>query len=196
MAMIRRYLALSLLLLAACGGGGKDESIYKLTREPVSVRGWILDVRGAKKGETPEMEIARRAGMFQAASVWVENTEFASGGIAENGAFVVLDVVPPKSTIGFNLPGAENARVVLENLPGNADVLIPDLILEPGGAKVLDPKKIQVRISARVDKPTPTGQNATVAGYVVPIMQTPMNDMVDRRDYPDPGGFRPVATFK
>lgn len=194
--MIRRYFALSLLLLAACGDGGKEESIYQLTREPVSVRGWILDVRGAKKGETPEMEIARRTEMFQTASIWVENTEFASGGIAENGAFVVLDVVPPKSTIGFTLPGAENARVVLENLPGNADVLIPDLILEPGGAKVLDPKKIQVRISARVDKPTPTGQNAIVAGYTVPIMQTPMNEMVDRRDYPDPGGFRPVATFK
>lgn len=195
--MIRRYFALSLLLLVACGGGGeKKQSLYQLTREPVSVRGWILDVKGAAKGETPEIELGRRAQLFQSASVWVENTEFASGGIAENGAFVVLDVVPPDSIIGFNAPGAENARVVLQNIPGNADVLIPDLILEPGGAKVLDPKKIQVRISARVDKPTPTGKTAIVAGYTIPIMQTPVSEMVDRREYPDPGGFRPVATFK
>ena len=50
---------LVLLLLTACGGGEKSSSVYTLDRNPVSVRGWITDVAGAKMAETMEMEIAR-----------------------------------------------------------------------------------------------------------------------------------------
>ena len=142
------------------------------------------------------MEIARRTQLFQSSSVWVENTEFASGGIAENGAFIILDVPPMNATIGFNAPGAETAKIVLKDVPGTADVFIPDLILEPSGATVLDPKKILVRLPAKVDKPTPTGKTAKVGGYTVPIIETPLGQMIDRREYPNPGGFRPVATVK
>src|SRR6185295_9822362 len=114
--------------------------------EPVSVRGWILDVKGAQRGETMETEIARRTQLFQSSSVWVENAQYASGGIAENGAFIVLDVPPLNATLGFNAPGAESAQVLLKDVPGSADVFIPDLVLQNGGATVLDPKKIEVRL--------------------------------------------------
>jgi hypothetical protein len=187
---------MAMLVLAACGGETSDSSVHSLSRTPISVRGWILDVKGAQHEAAPEVEIARRTQIFQASSVWVENTEFASGGIAENGAFIVLDVPPNAATLGFNAPGAENARVVLEGVPGTSDVFIPDVILEPNGATVLDPKKIQVRLPADVDKQRATGKFAKVAGYSVPIVETPIAQMTDRRDYPNPGGFRPVATVK
>jgi hypothetical protein len=193
--MRRLLLPLLTIVLAACGGNSEN-SVYQLSREPVSVRGWILDVKNAKHEEIADMEIARRAQLFQSSSVWVEKTEFASGGIAENGAFIILDVPPMNATIGFNAPGAETAKIVLEGVPGTADVFIPDLLLEPNGSTVVDPKKILVRLPANVDKPVLSGKTAKVGGYVVPIINTPIAQMTDRREYPAPGGFRPVATVK
>lgn len=61
---------------------------------------------------------------------------------------------------------------------------------------MLDPKKIEVRLPASVDKPRPTGKTATVAGYTVPIVETPLAQMANRRDYPNPPGYRPVATVR
>ena len=193
---MKRQLIAALLLLTACNGGSKEDSVYELSRTPVSVRGWITDVKGSTRAETMEMEIARRAELFTTASVWVEETEHASGGIAENGAFIVLDVPPEKATLGFNATGAENARVLLEGVPGSADVLIPEIVLEPGGAVLLNPKNVVVRIGARVDAPRATGKTAKIAGHTVPVIEVPMAQMVDRRDYPQPPGIRPVAVVK
>jgi len=196
--MRRALLAIALLPLLACGEKNKDgsPSVYEMSRNPVSVRGWIVDVKGAQRAETMELEIGRRTELFASSSVWVENTQYASGGIGENGAFIVLDVPPNNSILGFNAPGAEDARVVLENIPGGADVFIPDLLLEPGGATVLDPKLIQVRLPANVDAARDKGQLAKVAGYPVRVIETPLSQMADRREYPSPPGFRPVATIK
>lgn len=192
--MRRVLFALALLILtAACGGEKKGVAI---SRKPVSVRGWVLDVKGARRAETIETEIARRQQLFQATSLWVENNQYATGGIAENGAFLVLDVPPGESVIGFNAPGAQTAKLVLKNVPGTADVFVPDLILENGGATVLDPKKILVRIAARVSNHTPTGETAIVAGHPVPVVQVPLAELTDRRDYPKPPGYLPLATVK
>lgn len=190
--MFRRTLTIALFLVAACRG--KED--FQLSSNPTSVRGWVTDVKGARRGETIEMELARRAELFASTSVWVENVAYASGGIAENGAFVVLDVPPQQATLGFNAPGAETARVELRDVPANADVIIPNLILENGGAKVLDPSKIVVRVPGSVSKVTPTGKTASVAGYPVPIVEAPISAMIDRRDYPDVPGIRPVAIVK
>jgi len=168
-----------------------------MSRTPCSVRGWILDVKGAKPAESPQLEIARRTELFATSSVWVEDTQYASGGIAENGAFIILDVPPRKAVIGFQANGADQARIVLEGVPEYADLIIPDVILQPGGATVRDPKAILIRVpDSDVDKVTPTGKTAKVAGYTVPILLVPFSEMGDRREYPNPGGFRPVATFK
>ncbi|HYC57973.1 MAG TPA: hypothetical protein VEK79_00240 [Thermoanaerobaculia bacterium] len=193
---VRLLVALLMLALAACKES-EDQSVFAMSREPVSVRGWILDVKDAKKEEIVDMEIQRRTALFQSTSVWVEETEYASGGIAENGAFIVLDVPPNKATLGFNAPGAETAKLLLEGVPGTADVFIPDVILEPNGATVRDPKQILVRVpSSDVDKPTRSDKTATVAGHIVPIIKAPIRDFMDRREYPNPGGFRPVATVR
>lgn len=194
--MLRPMFMLSLFALLACGGEKKDSSIYELSNEPVSVRGWILDVKGAQHEQIIDMELARRTQLFQSTSLWVESAQYASGGIAENGAFIVLDVPPRDSIIGFNAPGAQTARLVLKNVPGSADVLIPNLILEPNGATVLDPKLIQVRVPASISKARPTGKTAIVAGHTVPIIETPLGEMANRRDYPQPPGYRPVAIVK
>jgi hypothetical protein len=194
--MRRPLFALLTIALAACSGETSDTSVYKLSRDPVSVRGWIVDVKGAQHSDIMDVEIARRTQLFQSSTVWVEKMEFASGGIAENGGFVVLDVPPMNATIGFNAPGAETAKIVLEGVPGTADVFIPDLLLEPNGATVLDPRRILVRLPANVDKRTPSGKTAKVGSYTVPIVLTPLAEMIDRRDYPFAPGFRPVATVK
>lgn len=191
-----RKLLVVLLFLAACGGEKKGP-FHELSGEPVSVRGWVLDTKGAKPADSPDLEIVRRTMLFQSTSVWLENSQYASGGFAANGAFIVLDVQPGSAVIGFNAPGAETARIVLQGVPGNADVLIPNVILEPGGAKVLDPAKILIRVpSDDVDKPSRSGATATVAGYTVPILKIPFSQMGDRREYPDPGDFHPVAIVK
>jgi len=189
---MRRLLFLfALLALTACGGSEEP-----MSSGPVSVRGWILDVKGAQRGETIEIELARRSMLFQSSSVWVENVQYASGGIAENGAFIVLDVPPQSSILGFNAPGAETAKVTLANVPPYADVFIPDLVLENGGATVLDPKKIVVRVAGNVSQRTPNGLVATVAGHRVPVVEVPLIEMEDRRDYPTVPGYRPVATVR
>lgn len=195
--MRRTLLALALLVLASCGGEKKgDESIYMLSRDPISVRGWILDVKDAQRASTMEMEIARRTQLFASTSVWVEDVQYASGGIAENGAFIVLDVPPAKAVLGFNAPGAESGKLVLEGVPATADVFIPDLILQNGNVTVLDPRKMVVRVPAEVDVRKPTGRTAFVAGFMVPIVETPIREMADRREYPPVPGYRPVATVK
>ncbi|HET7435467.1 MAG TPA: hypothetical protein VFN10_12235 [Thermoanaerobaculia bacterium] len=193
--MARRAFFAALVVLAF-GCQQSADSPHALSRDPISVRGWIHDVAGAKMAQTAEMEIARRTEIFTQTSVWVEGSQYASGGVAENGAFIILDVPPIQSTVGFQAPGADNARLVLQDVPGNCDVFIPDVVLKAGGATVLDPTKIQVRLPASVDKRHATGKYATIAGVKVPIVETPLNEMVDRRDYPSPGGFRPVAVVK
>lgn len=169
-----------------------------ISREPVSVRGWIEDVEGSSKGDTPtiETETARLQQLFAATSVWVEGSEFASGGVSDNGSFIVLDVPPGTVTLSFNAPGAQTAKVVLQDIPGNADVLLPSVLLKNEGSSILRPDDIRVRIPARIDKARPTGKTAVVAGIRVPVMEAPLAAFMDRRDYPAPGGMRPVARYK
>lgn len=192
-----KKLVLAVAALALVFGCSKSkDSAESIASQPVSVRGWVHDVAGAKTETNLDMEIARRQSMFVQTSLWVEKSQFASGGIAQNGAFIVLDVPPGTSTIGFSAPGAENARLVLENVPGNADVLIPQIVLENGGAKVLDPNLIKVRVPGSGSQPRDTGKLAKVAGHSVRVIETPLVQLTDRRDYPQPGGFRPVAVVK
>jgi hypothetical protein len=58
---------------------------------------------------------------------------------------------------------------------------------------VHDPRKIVVR----VPPPRKSAANATIAGHAVPVVETPLNSLVDRHDYPTPPEVRvPVATVK
>lgn len=185
------------LVLAACSGEKREYALDNISRKPVSVRGWVDDVAGAKKGETTEMEIARRQEMFAQTSVWVEGITYVTGGFAENGAFVMLDVPPGDVTIGFNAPGAETATMKLQNIPPSADVLLPNVILKPKGSSFYDPKQVLIRVPGNVKQLTPTGQTAIVGGHTVPVYYAPVSQLTDRREYPDTGGIpAPVAIYK
>jgi hypothetical protein len=185
-------IALVLVLLAvSCNVPTTSE---RVSTDPISVRGWIADVEGgAPEGtlRTIETELARKTQLFKSTTVWVEGATYVSGSIGENGSFILLDVPPGNVTITFTAPGAESSQLVLKDIPGNADVLVPALELRKTSAVPLDPRLVRVRMAARVDKPAPTGQDAFVAGHRVPVVNTPYAAMVDRRDFPNPPGSEP-----
>lgn len=193
-------LLILLMILCACGQGEPASNERPLSREPVSVRGWIASVEGSVGGDfkTVETEAARRLELFRGSNVYVENAPYVSGAIAETGAFMLLDVPPGDSTITFQTPEIESVKLELKNIPGNADVVIPGLILNRSGATLAEPEKVFVRIAAPVKTPRKTSRTAMVAGQTVPIIETPLNDMSDRRDYPNAPGTAPapVATVK
>ena len=126
-------------LVLSCGGGAKPGTA--VSKDPVSVRGWIADVDSGAPSDrfrTVETESARRMAAFQAMNVWVEGAPYASGGVAENGSFIFLDVPPGKAAIGFSTTGVPQAVLTLENVPPNADILVPGLVLTGvGGAALL-----------------------------------------------------------
>ena len=187
------------LLLLAAIACSPDSNVPRVSREPISVRGWIYDVERPTPAAYPtrETEAARRVQLFQATNIWVDNAPYVSGGVAENGAFILLDVPPGNPTITFSAPGAPAAKLELQNIPGNADVFVPGIVLRNNSLVVADPKSIQVRMAARVSKPAPTGANAVVAGATVPVMNTPLAAMSDRHDYPNPPGAPvPLATVR
>ncbi|HEV7921591.1 MAG TPA: hypothetical protein VGR02_12455 [Thermoanaerobaculia bacterium] len=198
-----RQLSAALLLAACCSllaCTGELPSAH-LSKDPISLRGWIADVEQRQDNNTfrtVETESARRAQLFQGTNIWVENAPYVSGGVAETGAFLLLDVPPGNITVDFTPPGGQNVRLVMQNIPGNADVLIPALLLKPNGTvALLDPKAVKVRLAANIDKPRPTSLTAIIAGVSVPVIEVPIAEMVDRRDYPNaPATTAPVATVK
>jgi hypothetical protein len=194
---MKRILPL-LFILAACGPERTTNSVG-VSKEPISVRGWIADVdNGAPPSSfrTVETEAARRIQLFQQTNVWVDNAPYVSGGVAETGAFLLLDVPPGNLTVEFSAPGAPNANLVMQNVPGNADVFVPTLILKKGAVALGDPAGVRVRLAAHIDKPRPSGKFATIAGLRVPVMETPIAQMSDRHDYPTPPGFMAVAKVR
>lgn len=194
-----RSLIAAVLLVALASCGPEQPAGPHVSSDPASVRGWISDVEGKPNApfRTKETEAVRKVHLFQNSYVEVENAPYVSGGIAENGSFILLDVPPGKVTITFTAPGAQNAKLVMENIPDNADVLVPGLLLRDGGVTVENPAAIKVRVAANVTKAKPSGRTAIVAGIKVPVMTTPIAEMVDRRDYPNPPGtLQPVATVR
>jgi len=190
---------LLLLALAAIACSDDNPSTPRVSKEPISVRGWLLDVEGGGNApfRTVETEGARKTQLFQAAYVEVVNAPYVSGGIAENGSLLLLDVPPGKVTIIFTVPGTVTSKLEMENVPGNADVFIPALLLKPNGVTLADPKSVRVRTAARVEKAKPNGQYATIAGVRVPVIETPIAQMADRHDYPTPPTqLVPIAKVK
>jgi hypothetical protein len=192
-------LAAAMLLLTACGE--KRATAPAPSREPISVRGWIADVEQPESNvfRTVETESARRIATFQGTTLWIDHVDYVSGGIAETGSFILLDVPPGNVAITFSSPpSVPQAKLMLENIPGNADIFVPGMILKRDGTvTVADPKAIQVRLAAQIDKPRPTRLVAKVAGNPVTVMEVPINAMVDRRDYPaTPSTGVPLAKVK
>lgn len=191
---VRRAFLIILPLLVACG---PSPNVPHVSKEPVSVRGWIADVAGSPRAANAELDGMRRMQLFQATNVWIDNAPYVSGGVAENGSFLLLDVPPGNVTITFSAPGAPAANLTLRNIPGDADVFIPAILLKTNSVAVLQPNGVVVRLAAQVSHPTPTGATAVVAGVTVPVMNAPIASMVDRHDYPiPPSGPHAIAIVK
>jgi hypothetical protein len=194
----KRCIVVLALIAAACNERTGPPR-PRVARDPTSVRGWIVDVETGPVTtyHTIETEAARKRDLFAATNVWVENAPYVSGGVAETGSFLLLDVPPGNVTITFSAPGAPAARLVLGNIPGNADVFIPAMLIKPGAVSLLDPASVKVRVAEQIDKAAPSGAFATVAGQRVAVMRTPIAQMIDRMDYPNPPATQaPLATVK
>ncbi|PYQ52629.1 MAG: hypothetical protein DMF59_04075 [Acidobacteria bacterium] len=186
----------SMLAVIACGP--TQPAGQALSKEPISVRGWIADVEAPPNGPFPtaESDALRRMQIYQSANVWVDNAPYVSGGVAETGAFLLLDVPPGNVTITFSAPGAAAAKLVMQNVPGNADVFIPALQLRRDSVALLDRNGVKVRLAASVDRAKPSGITCTIAGVAVPVVTTPIAEMVDRHDFPIRPSVRPLAIVK
>jgi len=185
-----KQLAIFLIPLALFGCGASEPKGPVVSKEPTSIRGWIADAEGVDNGtyRTVETEAARKMTLFQVTNIWVDGAPYVSGGVAENGSFILLDVPPGNITIEFSAPPQiPSAKLVLKSIPGNADVLVPGVILKKDGTVgVADPSVIEVRTAAKIEKSHPTGQKVTVAGIQVPVIETPLAQMMSRRDWPQP----------
>jgi len=193
---MKRVLPVLLLALVACDATPPGPRVSK---DPISVRGWVVDVEGSPNApfRTVETEAARKTHLFQSTYVDVPNAPYVSGGVAENGAFLLLDVPPGNLAIVFTAPGAPAARLDLKDIPGNADLYLPGMLLKKDSVAFVEPKNVQVRMAAHVDKPTPTGAFAIVGGLRVPVVDTPYAQMADRHDYPiPPSQLMPIAKVK
>ena len=195
---MKRVSAAFSLLLLACGPSQPGGPV--VSKEPISVRGWVADVEGGGNGtyRTVETEAARKAQLYQSINVWVDGAPYVSGGLQENGSFLLLDVPPGNVTVSFAAPGAPDAKLVLQNIPGNADVYVPSIILAAHSVKFGDPAAVQVRIAAKIDKPHPTGRFAVVAGQKIAVVEKPLAQLAERHEFPTPpaAGHKPLATVK
>ena len=196
---MKKALGLLLIFAAACGSPEATNRTTGVSRSPISVRGWVADVAGSPSAtyRTAETESARKIALWASTNVWIEGAPYISGGVAENGSFILLDVPPGNVTVSFAAPGAPDAKLVLQNIPGNADVYLGPIQLKPGGVDLLDLPKAKVRMAAKVDQPHPTGQTVLVAGKALPVVETPMRMMTDRLDFPTPPPLdAPMATVR
>lgn len=128
----------------------------------------------------------RQIRVFEQTALSVEGAPFASGGIGGNGSFIILDVPPGDVVINFQPPDGMDAQLTLSGVPPNADILLPGLRYRGTEVEPIDPSKIVVRIPARVKAQQPVAGNVTVAGHKVQVFETPLSQLVDRRDFPEP----------
>ena len=182
--------AVAFLLSFAIACSEPKNTNPQMSRTPVSIRGWIRDI------ETPPSDFYRltksttganqfRIEQFQQTTVFVENVQFASGGVAENGSFILLDVPPGNIRIVFSAPNVASSMIELKNVPPNADVLLPALNVTNSGAKLLDPRAVVVRVPD-LDSDKRSFGPLSVQGFAAPVKRVSIRELIDRRDYPNP----------
>lgn len=188
--IIAFLLAAAAIGVSACSPG---EPHAPIARQPASIRGWIHDIEVPRTDFYKLREAstgAREAKMelFRETSVIVDEYEFASGGVAEYGSFIILDVPPGDITINFTAPHVNDVKVPLRGVPPNADVVIGGLLLTMQGAKLADPALVQVRVPDDPKQPRPATVN--IAGVDIPVRAVPFGELGDRREWPTPQPIR------
>jgi hypothetical protein len=188
-----RILTIVSALSIAASGCGQREPAVNIARQPASIRGWIHEI------ELPPTDFyklreastgAREARMeiFRETSVIVDEYEFASGGVAEYGSFIILDVPPGDITLNFTAPHVNDVKLPLRGIPPNADVVIGGLMLTTQGARLADPSLVQVRVPRDAKQRTP--ETVSIAGVDIPVQAVPLGELGDRREWPTPQPIR------
>ena len=166
-----------------------------MKKNPISIRGWIagIDTGTPPPGDvfavtSPDLKISPyQSQLFQETNLSIEGVAYASGGVSDNGSFVVLDAPPGDVVLNFQAPGISLVQLRMANIPPNADLLIPAIQLHPDRVEILDPEGIAIRVPA-----PPRGERkqldekAIVGEHEVVVWQVPLRDMMDRRDWPVP----------
>lgn len=196
---MKRLAPVIALLALTCGK--PEAGTPTVSKEPASVRGWIADIERAQASDTfktVETEQAMKSQLFQSTNIWMDDAPYVSGGIAETGAFILLDVPPGNPTVEFAPVGGVVAKLRMEHIPANADVFLPGIIIRGDKVELSDPSLVKVRLAAQVKAETPTGNFAVIAGHRIQIVNTPIALMVDRHEYPTApsGAPAPLATVK
>jgi len=176
------------LALAGCaapkgGGAGAHGS-------PVSVRGWIADVEmppsDLMKVTDPYIQIQRKYAMFRDTAISVEGVDNVSGGMAETGAFIMLDVPQGDSILNFQPPGLPDAQLKLRQIPGGADVMLPGLLIKGAEVVLANPEQAMVRLVGQGTVRKKLDIPAYVGNQRIDVWEVPLSELIDRREYPTP----------
>jgi len=183
-----RFLILAPILIAACGE--QPSGTARISREPVSIRGWISDVVTGPRPTYQVLtgDVQRKILLFQQTNVSIEGAPFASGGVAENGAFIILDVPPGDVTLTFSAPGIPGTGLELRGVPPNADVYLDEIVLTQSEVQLIQPEKVLVRVPGeRSQANREEIASSTLTGARrLRVVRVPLREMMDRRDYPMP----------
>lgn len=174
------------LLLSACAA--PENPGQGPGKTPISVRGWIayiqLPPQELMKVSDPEQARRHMRQFMEDTNIYVVDMPFVSGSIAETGAFMMLDIPPGDVRIRFQPPGLPEAELLLRNLPGNADVLLPALKIENDQVTLMDPSKAVVRIPVDGGERRKVDSTVFAGSHEIEVWEVPFGDLVDRRDFP------------
>lgn len=195
--LVLNCFVLSCLLLVACEDSPERQAERERRRSPISVRGWIWDIEAPAPGAGGTMSVVnpaqaeyqRKQRLFSESNLSVVDVTYASGGLLDSGNFIILDAPPRELTVLFQTPVLGDHELPMSNIPPNADVLLPGIIIGKDGLRFAEPEKIRVRVPGPETRLT--GEMAQIGPHQVPIEQMPVAQMSDRRDYPAP---EPPAT--
>jgi hypothetical protein len=180
--------------LVACGEGGslEKEGRGSFKKGPISIRGWVAEIEVGQKPPENVFSVTVPGGnathyqteLFKETNFSVRDVPYASGGVAEDGSFIILDVPPGRATIDMQAPGVPLVPLTIENIPPNADVFIPSIKLYPDRFELLEPHRILVRVPTSSSERKKAAQQAIVGGLPVDVWEVPLREMMDRRDWP------------
>lgn len=174
------FLLLIVLLVIACGGEGKAPR--RPAQDPVSIRGWILDIEGVPSDAPDQVFPSLNRSPIQYildANVYIPDQQFVSGTI-ENGSFVMLDVANGDVTIMFQAAGIADSPMKVKGVPPSADLVLPGIVIGKERTYLVDPTKAMVRIPSNVAEVEEIPSTTFVNGDKVPTFSIPIKKMGDR----------------
>ena len=186
------FLVTAVLVVSSCGGG--ETTTRRPAQNPISIRGWIMDIEGTPS-DIPDVAFPaiNRAPIqyILDANVYVPDQQYVSGTI-ENGSFVMLDVANGDATIMFQAAGIADSPMRVKGVPPSADLVLPGIVIGKEISYVADSRRAMVRIPSNVaeveEVPSTTFVNdEKISTYNIPIkkMGDRMNAM-ERGMWPTP----------